>query len=189
MLTEISPDRRIPIHLNEYNISWTWETRETRMVDHKGAVFDALCFVEFATNGLDVSNAWNERDGVYGKMSKEYELRPAAHVFHYVNSWMKGDAVAVESSDPEKVVVFAAKNNGKAGLLVINRTNVENSLQFPTPAKPAPWQAARISEAGLEKFGIESLGEKMTLPANSVTFLHGSVPEISQPEATPTAAE
>ncbi len=189
MLTEISPDRRIPIHLNEYNISWTWETREPRMVDHKGAVFDALCFVEFATNGLDVSNAWNERDGVYGKMSKEYELRPAAHVFHYVNSWMKGDAVAVESSDPEKVVVFAAMKNGDAGLLVINRTNVENSLQFPTSASDSPWEMARISEAGLEKSTLDSLSEKMVLPPHSVTFLHGAVPEVPQPEATPTAAE
>ncbi len=189
MLDEVSPDRHVPIHLNEYAISWTWETREPRMINHKGAVFDALCFVEFATHQLDVSNAWNERDGVYGKMSKEYELRPAAHVFHYVNSWMKGDAVAVESSDPEKVVVFAAKKGGEAGLLVINRTSVENSLQFQTPGSASPWKLARISETGLEKSEIDSLSEKMELPPHSVTFLHGPVPEAPQPEATPTAAE
>ncbi len=176
MLGKVSPDRRIPIHLNEYAISWTWETREPRMVHYKGAVFDSLCFVEFATHQLDVSNAWNERDGIYGKMDKNYELRPAAHVFHYVNEWMMGDAVKVETSDPGKVVVFAAKRDGQAGLLVINRTGAANSLQINNPRPDPVWDKAVIDETGLATSSDASFGEKIELPPHSVIFFHGPVP-------------
>lgn len=188
MLTEVSPDRRIPIHLNEYAISWTWRTREPRMLNHKGAVFDALCFVEFATHQLDVSNAWNERDGVYGKMDKNFGLRPAAHVFHYVNKWMMGDAVKVDSSDPGKVVVFAARRDGRAGLLVVNRSAAANTLQIENPPADSTWEKAVIDESGLATSGGASLAGRIQLPPHSVTFFHGSVPPTLAvtPEASAT---
>ncbi len=182
MLAEVSPDRNIPIHLNEYAISWTWETREPRMLNHKGAVFDALCFVEFANHQLDVSNAWNERDGVYGKMDKDFALRPAAHVFHYANEWMMGDAVKVETSDPTQVVVFASKEDSKAGLLMINRSSSENTLRLENPPVAASWDKAVIDEGGLTESTDANLGDEMTLAPHSVTFFHGPVP----PPPTPT---
>ena len=63
-------------------------------------------------------------------------LRPAAHVFHYANEWMMGDAVKVETSDPTKVVVFASKNDSKAGLLVINRSSAANTLRWKIHPPP-----------------------------------------------------
>jgi hypothetical protein len=178
MLAEVSPDRPVPIHLNEYAISWTWETREPRMLNHKGAVFDALCFVEFATHQLDVSNAWNERDGVYGKMDKDFAFRPSAHVFHYANGWMMGDAVQVETTDPTKVVVFAAKKESQAGLLVINRTNAANTLELEGATTDATWNKAVVDEAGLTESSDVSLAGKIELPPHSVTFFHGAVPPV-----------
>ncbi len=182
MLDELSPERRVPIHLNEYNISWTWETREPRMIDHKGAVFDALCFVEFARHRLEVSNAWNERDGIYGKMSKEYELRPGAHVFHYVNDWMMGDAVKVDASEPGKVVVFASRDGDGRGILVVNRTDVENTLTLDIPESGAPWKMATIDATGLATSEKANPSETLTLPPHSVTFLRGAPPEAAPAE-------
>jgi hypothetical protein len=125
ILREEAAGRPVELHLNEWNISWTWETQEPRMVNHKGAVFDALGLIAFAgVDGLDVTNAWNDMDGTYGKMNHDASLRPGAHVFHHFNACLRGARVPVASSEPRRVVAFATAGPGGArGLVLVNRTN------------------------------------------------------------------
>ena len=110
MLDTVSPGRRIPIQLNEYNISWTWQTQDVRMKNYMGAVFDAIALTSMAKAGATATCAWNERDGVYGKMDGEYNLRPAANVFHLLNAYGIGNIAATSLSDPTRVMAFAVQN-------------------------------------------------------------------------------
>lgn len=188
MLDRISPDRRIEAHLNEYNIAWTWRTREPRMLNHKGAVFDALTFIELSENGIDVGNAWNERDGVYGKMSSDYELRPAAHVFHAFNRWLTGQAVEALSSDPMRIVTMAVDGSEGPAFVLVNHTNSDQiALLDPTALEPfgATVGLFQTNEAGLQEFEMKPVPDtinQVAIPPHSVTVLHNLANEIGDSE-------
>lgn len=123
IVAEESPERAIPVHLNEYNISWTFQNNDPRMQSYKGAIFDALIMVAAANTGNAATNAWNERDGIYGKMDGNSELRVTGHTFQLFNSYLRGSRVAVASSS-EDVVLLAVedKATGRRSILVINRS-------------------------------------------------------------------
>ncbi|MGF1529984.1 MAG: hypothetical protein ACFCU4_01330 [Puniceicoccaceae bacterium] len=173
-LDKIDPQNSVEIHLNEYNISWTWETREPRMTNHKGAVFDALCFIEFVHAGLDVGNAWNEYDGIYGKIGHNFELRPAAHLFHLANTHMIG-AVLDAQTDTEHLLEILAVEKSPNGLhlMVVNRTDFPQQLSLRQPSSFSVTQWQRIDESGLHQGSSEpSLNQAsgVSLPRHSVTF-------------------
>ncbi|NEQ29274.1 MAG: hypothetical protein F6K28_62175, partial [Microcoleus sp. SIO2G3] len=177
-LQQASPDRHIPLFLDEYNISWTWETRDLRMVNHKGAVFDALTILHTIQNGVDGTAAWNEKDGIYGKTSNQDELRPSAHLFHLLNQMLVGDRV--ETTSRASITAFAIRNQSDAGktLVLVNASDEDQ----PVLAKFIGWQPAgqveqyRIGAAGYSEQAIDSrlLSSEFFLPAASVTILHFS---------------
>jgi len=123
ILASVSPTRSIPVFFDEYNISWSWETRDPRMTDAKGAIFDALAIKSTVESGVASTEAWNEKDGIYGKMDDSYTLRPSSTLFGILNQHMLGTVVLTNSSDPNSVVAFAVKRqNGNRAVLFINRT-------------------------------------------------------------------
>ncbi len=175
MLDELSPRRHIELHLNEYNICYTHRVQDKRMANNKGGVFDALVFVQLVQNGIDVGNAWNECDGVYGKMDRSFSLRPGAHVFHYFNKLMTGSVVAV-SSDHEEVVVPLAVEHGKdRNWVLINRSPFSNiaKVRFEKELSPEIEVAVyQLSESGLEQFTkkLSELEAGIELSPDSVVF-------------------
>jgi hypothetical protein len=177
MLAEELPGREIETHFNEYNISWTWKTREPRMLDHRGAVFDALVLLQIARTGVTVGNAWNERDGVYGKISNDWTLRPSAHVYHHFNTLLTGRAVSTVSSDPRRVAALAVHGASGPALVLINRTanpQMAALSQSGAPALPSAPRLARIDADGHTRLELpaRSLEALLALPPHSVTFLH-----------------
>ncbi len=166
MLRRVSPDREIPVHLNEYNIAWTWKVKEPRMRNHKGAVFDSLFFIEAANHGLAVGNAWNECDGTYGKMSEDtYELRPAAHAFHYFNAWLVGQGVKALSDHPRKVVALAVIDGAAHNFVLVNRSSTYNEVVLENVG----WQpeSDTIRYVRLDEDG---LSEELLTPADLDSF-------------------
>lgn len=123
MLQECSPDKPPELHVNEFNISWTWKTREPRMINQKGAVFDALALAAMARSGVTAASAWNERDNIYGKMDDNFKLRPAAHVFHILNREMRGRVCPATSSAPLRVTAFATSSEQGRALMLVNRSD------------------------------------------------------------------
>ena len=177
MLAQVSPDREIPVHLNEYNIAWTWKIREPRMRNHKGAVYDSLFLVEAANHGLAVSNAWNECDSVYGKMNEDtYELRPSAHAFHYFNAWLVGQGVSAISDHPRKVVPMAVISDNAHSFVLINRSSATNEMELDfqgwAPADGTVVSFARTDAEGLSTGTLPAsqLNQKLKLPPDSVNF-------------------
>ncbi|MGE9293186.1 MAG: GH39 family glycosyl hydrolase [Puniceicoccales bacterium] len=175
MLDDISPSRKIELHLNEYNICYTHRVRDKRMANHKGGIFDALVFVQLVENGADVGNAWNECDQVYGKMGRDYTLRPPAHIFHYFNQLMRGDAVQVTSDHRDVIVPFAVKHGNEHNWVLINRSPFATTTLLDSKGSDVAMGDIRLiqlTEAGLEELTIQAnaLSSGLVLPPESVTF-------------------
>jgi len=179
-LDQSSPDRKIELHINEFNISWTWETRDVRMTNHVGAVFDALALVQLASHGTDIINAWNECDGIYGKMDSNFNIRPPGHVYHLFNRHLVGDRFHTASSQPRRIVPFAVRTDRGSSLLLINRNAEPRAVVLDSSGSPIPPGTARYSRIDKDGFvqdapfaGEGTSGETpWILPGQSVTLLH-----------------
>jgi Glycosyl hydrolases family 39 len=175
ILDQEIPDRRVGVHFNEYNISWTWQTNDVRMRDNKGAVFDALILAGVPRNGIDASCAWNEKDGTYGKMDASNALRPSANLYRLFNAHCVGDVVASTTSNDKRVVAYAVKKAGERTLVLINRSpNVQPVRLGFGGWKPSRVECMQIAREGFTEAkpawpDIEADG--LFLPENSVTIL------------------
>ena len=171
-LTAAVPGRAIPVFLDEYNVSYTWETRDPRMTDVKSAVFDALAMTSAVTHGAAGTAAWNECDGIYGKMDGAYHLRPSATLFHLLNASMLGPVVSTVSTDPQSVVAYAVKTAHGRSLLLINRTADAQSVRL-TGWGTRPSVQSQLAPAGYAETRLSptSLAAPLPLPADSVTLL------------------
>lgn len=185
ILAEESPERLIPAFLNEYNISFTFRNNDPRMQNHKGAVFDALAMIATVDTGTSGSNAWNDRDGVYGKLDFGNNLRLGAQTFQLFNNYLIGERVATTSSNSDAVTVFAVENpeDGRRSLLVVNRSpNIQRIL---TDFKGTKGRGAIRAKDAFDRFEISAAGyststvsgkelhskQGLTIPDNSVTLL------------------
>ncbi|AHF91101.1 glycosyl hydrolase family 39 [Opitutaceae bacterium TAV5] len=162
-------------HLNEYNICYSWRVPEPRMTNHKGAVFDALSLISYAqVPGLTATNAWNDQDGVYGKMNNQGDLRPAAHVYHYFNRLLQGSRATVSTSDEKTVVPFAIADGseGRPAFVLVNRTNGEQTVTLTeTPVTSGSWRVASIAAEGLlPETAASPFAAPVTLAPHSVNF-------------------
>ncbi|MBD2101881.1 GH39 family glycosyl hydrolase [Leptolyngbya sp. FACHB-261] len=178
-LNQASPNRHIPVFLDEYNISWTWQTRDARMAGNKGTVFDALAMVEAINNGADATLAWNEKDEIYGKTDSRNALRPSAHMFHLFNQLLVGNRVATTSSDNQSVVAFAVSNPTSAqhSYLLINRSNQVQQVQTtfqgwtPTGSALARYEVSANGYSQKTTDWATVSSNSFQLPDNSVTLL------------------
>jgi xylan 1,4-beta-xylosidase len=175
---QASPNRAIPIFMDEHNISWTWTTRDVRMTNHKGAVFDALAMIKAIENGAAGTMAWNEKDDIYGKTSNQNALRPSAHLYHLLNENMIGSR-ATTSTNNSNVKAFAVdgKNDPYKTYVLVNASGSSQTVQTQFNG----WAAAQnvverhnISASGYTQQTIDwnsIVNGQLTLPADSITLL------------------
>jgi xylan 1,4-beta-xylosidase len=179
-LKAASPNRVIPAMLGEYNISWTWETRDPRMTNSKGVVFDALSLVSALSNGATATLAWNEKDGIYGKTDDQDQLRLGGTFFKVLNQSMMGDRVLTTTTNTAIVQTFAVKNrlSGQRSLLVMNRSDQFQQVRFDFKG----WQPSSavttytFSPSGYSEKPINAsdLEHGIAIPAHSVILLYTS---------------
>ncbi|MCU0492954.1 MAG: hypothetical protein MUD01_15290, partial [Chloroflexaceae bacterium] len=180
ILDGASPNQRIPLWFNEFNISWTFTNNDPRMQNYKGAVFDALVLAYLHDAGIDATNAWNERDGIYGKSDGNDNLRPAAHLFNLMNRYAVGQRVATASSDASAVVAFGIKNDdlGLKTLLLINRSGLAQPVKLDFNGWSPRNGVLNRYQIGASGYISNTVGwsevtapDGMLLPDNSVTLL------------------
>ncbi len=176
ILKKASPQRPIPAFLDEYNISWTWETRDPRMADNKGAVYDALVLAASVRNGVDGTTAWNDKDGIYGKTDGDDHLRLPAHSFSLFNTYGIGDCVEATSEDPQTIVAYAVKSPTRYALWIINRSDSPQAVTVACADwKPLLMTAKRyeIAASGFSttpQTWANRTDQHLTVPAFSVTL-------------------
>ncbi len=110
----------LPGFLDEYNISWTWETQDARMSNQFSPVFDAMLMTDLAQRGVQGSAAWNDCDGVYGKMDLEYNLRPAAILYARSNRDLVGTLCAVTAPADAPRLLAVKRANGSRAVMLTN---------------------------------------------------------------------
>lgn len=164
--------RPLPLLLGEYNISWTWETRDARMTSHKGAVYDALAIAAGVTAGATATTAWNEMDGIYGKIAPDFSLRPQGQLFAWLNTYAVGGLASCTPSVRDAkapVIAYAVANPGGRAVVLINRTNAPCQLTI-TGIDMAKAHVDRIDENGFAA-GLPAASALNTAPRFSVTLI------------------
>lgn len=129
ILAKNSKGREIPVSVNEYNIAWSWETREPRMTNGFGAVWDAWFVMTLFSAGADSAAAWNENDGIYGKFSPEGERRPASHLYHVLNTEFAGPIARLETREPDDIAALATESGDR--LLISHRGLRDRRITLP----------------------------------------------------------
>jgi xylan 1,4-beta-xylosidase len=181
-LKTASPDRPIPAMLDEYNISWTWETRDPRMTNNKGVVFDALSTVRALKNGAAATFSWNEKDGIYGKTDDQNQMRPGGTFLHLLNTFMRGDRVSSITSDDSTVTTLAVNNNSlqQKSYLIINHSGDPQTVQTTftgwRPTQQQPLEEYELSSSGYTERSINwnDMSQGIRIPADSVTLVTAS---------------
>ncbi|RMD73355.1 MAG: hypothetical protein D6820_18745 [Lentisphaerae bacterium] len=172
MLTHLIPDKNVELHLNEYNISWTWQTRDPRMRKMEGAVFDSLVMSQ-CPPAADVLCSWNECDEIKKKMDNQYTLRPGAHVQAWYSQFAIGDILTSESSDHEKVVSFLVRNNkGERVLFLTNRSEETQTIQITgTLSLRTCSRVQTLSKGKILSLNTKHEDPNLELPPLSITLL------------------
>ncbi|MBU3113409.1 GH39 family glycosyl hydrolase [Clostridium lacusfryxellense] len=185
-----SPNKHIPLWCDEYNISWSWTNNDPRMQNYKGGVFDALSLIYASKSGADCTTAWNEFDGVYGKMDNDMNLRPSANVFQMFNNYMIGDVVESTSDQEGKIVSLAVENGEDSSIAIVNRSNETQIVKVNS--KGAGIKSGIVKQHQLNEYGYSikdtywanATIEGILVPANSVTVITDSSKEPTIMPAT-----
>ncbi len=172
------PNRSIPVILGEYNISWTWETRDPRMTNHKGVVFDALSMIRALSKGATATLAWNEKDGVYGKTDDQNKLRLSGRFFQLINRFLIGDRVRSVTNNEKDITTFAVKNQAlhHRSYLIVNHSSKSQPIKTNFGSyRPKRLSVERyeLSASGYAKkaIGWNAVQKGIVVPDNSVTLL------------------
>lgn len=124
------------VWLDEWNMfgSYRHDEKTKHMRSPTAALYDLNVYKALAGKSMSATIcAWNECDGVYGKIGPDYEVRESGKLMAAMNSYFVGDLVATSVSDDEKLLTMAVKNKDGVALAIGNlsddRLNVE--LQGP----------------------------------------------------------
>lgn len=126
------PDRQVPLLLGEYNINYSWESGEKRQHTHIGAVWFASVLKHLAEAEVDMAASWHLKDGIYGLIDRENNLRPAATVFAWGIQYLIGRVMHVESNHKFVEALAVQQPDKTRSLLLINKSAelVRLRLQF-----------------------------------------------------------
>lgn len=167
MLDEVSPQRKIELMMDEFNINWDWRQEDVRMTDWRGAVWDAAFCLSALDAGADATSAWNERDGAYGKTTFDHQRRPAAESLHLINGILPGATVPSRISGPNTAgmrVLALLREDGRKSWVILNIGT------RPRAITGVHGRATTICRKGTTSFLVE---DRMTLPAISLAVIAG----------------
>ncbi len=157
---EYIPDRRVPLLLGEYNINHSWNSGEKRQQTHVGAVWFGSVHKHLADAGIDMAASWHLKDGVYGLIDSDNNLRPAATVFAWGIKYLTGKVMETESDEPSVEAMAVQQAKGKRSLLLINKS--AKSAQVSIQGMP---DASKLDN--LQMFSLDANGVKSDTPARA----------------------
>jgi hypothetical protein len=179
-LSVLSPNKYIPIHCNEYNLTWDWTYVDPRLHTNKMAVFVALTMFEMIRNGGDITNIWNEKENAFGMMDQSNQPYLPGHLFHLVNTFFMGNMVESAETNSKNVFAFASCDSETRSILLINRSGSKQDVSVNVNGLPSGMIMKRYevwtSIDSSKTVTISEIGKRISLPDNSVTILTGKSP-------------
>ena len=166
---------------SEFNINYAAQ-QDFKMTLSEGAAYDALVWIGALDNGEPSTQAWNDRDGYYGKLNNDdgiNSVRVGAHNMRLFNTYMVGDRVTSTSDNPA-VVTMAVKTSSQKSIALINRSSTAQTVavnfapawnppgslgRFVVAPAPAYYYTGTLNTADLSNGNL-------TLEPNSVTVLN-----------------
>ncbi|VEP18892.1 Alpha-L-arabinofuranosidase [Hyella patelloides LEGE 07179] len=121
IVTRHIPERKVPLFLSEYNINYSWDSGETRQNTHVGAVWFASVFKHLAEAEIDMAASWHLKDGIYGMIDPQNNLRPSARIFALAIKYLTGNVIQNESDRPFIEALPVQQQTGDRSLLLINK--------------------------------------------------------------------
>jgi Glycosyl hydrolases family 39 len=171
--------RNIALFHGEFNLSGSYQLNDPRMRDERGMIYDALAFAAIANSGMTGAMAWNEADGIYGKLAPtsdgNWQARPAVPVFNLYNRYFRGSIVKTSAPPrvldtgkvargeivPNAVTTFAVASPQSQSLALINRSGQAQTVRIL-------WgEAAAADTYAVSKTGV--VQQRLTLAANGTT--------------------
>jgi hypothetical protein len=129
MLNSASPNRHIPLFLDEYNINPTWNpSSEPRMLTNVGAVADAIENIEAIRANVDNMVAFDAYMDGFSHFDQNYKLRPNGYCQRLLNSFFVGNINQATSSDETQVIGLACTNANGRNLMLVNQNSTNTSV-------------------------------------------------------------
>lgn len=152
------PDRNVSLLLGEYNINYDWRSGENRQHTHVGAVWFASVLKNLADAGIDMATSWHLKDGVYGLIDPENNLRPAATVFAWGIKYLTGTVMQADSNHSFVEAMPVLQKDGTRSLLLINKSAGVAKLTLHLP--PEASQPESIPMFYLDANGVKNLTQR-----------------------------
>ncbi|MEM6391549.1 MAG: DNRLRE domain-containing protein [Planctomycetota bacterium] len=175
-----------PIGLTEYNISWTFDTFDVRMTNNKGAVFDALVMKYAAEANIWTLQAWNEEDGVYGKIDPSTpNLRLPGQFQALAHDHLIGEVATItNATNTQQVDAFAVAGEDAKTVLLINRSGGTHTVDLNFANGWSP-DGSTVEIHRIEDTGYSTTSTSYNAATNNFTIDAHSVVVLSFDDATP----
>ena len=178
-LKQASPNRNIPLIVEEYNINYnsTPALREPRQETNVGAVFDAIFNIFAVSSGADATAAWADYDSLtFGHIQPNYSFYPNGNTLLLLNSFFVGDITNSTSPDLTQLVTLACKSEKGRCLLIANEnpTVTPVSINCGSAIKAGQTYTAYIIDANgfrATSFTGSALMSQVNLTNDSVTVV------------------
>lgn len=162
----------MPGYLTEYNVSWAWTTRDTRMGNNVGAVFQALVIKNLAEAGASGAFVWHVQDNIYGLLKSDGTRRAPADLFLW-GKHLVGDMHPVATQDTNAIEGMAVrrKDGERAVLLMIKSDRPVRVFPGDSLTSDGPWRTveAIVPEGFAEPAWAP--GQPIDLPGYSLLLL------------------
>jgi hypothetical protein len=164
----------VPIWLSETNIVYAYTNDpEGKMATNVGAVWDATLF-ESAIKAKSIQSImlFNDRDGVYGKLSSNNDKRPAYENLKILSNNFYGNFVNSTTSDLN-FKVLAVNNGSKYSVMVCNNSliNKNFTLNFNNgPANGSLLKKIDLKTTKSENNFIWSNNANFNIPSESISY-------------------
>jgi hypothetical protein len=184
MLNAASPSKRIPLIHDEYNITANFRNDYPAMRTHQGATFDALLMYGAIVSGTDWTAAWNEKDGIFGKMDDAYNPRVTMGTFRLFNTYLTGTRFSCSLDHDVTVVCMATRSGSRSSVLLVNRSPRSQTVKFTFNNLPSSTTSFKRFEISAATTGYEPTSlsvSRSTLEGNGVVIPADSVTVITTP--------
>ena len=129
-ISNYNPNNKISLLLGEYNINYSWQSGEMRQNTHIGAVWFASVLKHLSDAGIDMATSWHLKDGVYGMIDPNNNLRLSAKVFEWGIKYLIGDVIYSQSSNPLIESLIIQKTQNRYTLLLINKSDTSAQVNL-----------------------------------------------------------
>ena len=102
----------------------------------------------------DMATSWHLKDGIYGMIDPNNNLRPAATVFAWGIKYLTGRVMRTESDNPFVEAMAVFQEDKKRSLLLINKS--ANSIGVSLQATPVGYQSDTIPAFYLDADGVKN---------------------------------